>query len=110
MSFTDGFFKLAAEPVVFSALANAAKKGLSHAGGSTIKDALKLKGLSHIGEAVKKSGGLGKSFTTQAGREALAEGVGKAAPSLGAAAAYGVGAKKVYNKVSENDNRGQGGY
>lgn len=109
MSFTHGFEKHAAEPIVFSGIGKAIGKGLKAGGESTVKDAFKLKGLKHIGDAVKSSGGVGKSFTTQKGREALAEGVGKAAPSIAAGGAYLGAAKKVYNKVSEK-NQSQGGY
>lgn len=110
MSFTHGFFKTSTpDPIIFSGIGKAIGKGLKAGGEATVKDSLKLKGLKHVTEAVKSSGGLGKSFTTQKGREALAEGVGKAAPSIGAAAGYGIGAKKVYDKVSKGDSGQQGG-
>lgn len=109
MSFVKGFLKTAADPIIFSNIAKAGLKGLKAGGESSVKDAIKLKGLKHVSDAVHASGGLKKSVTTQAGRERLAEGIGKAAPSIGAGAAYGLAAKKVYNKASEN-NQPQGGY
>lgn len=79
------------------------KSGLSQAAKSTVGDALKLKGLSHITNAIKSSGGLSSAVKSEAGRKALSEGVGKAAPSLAAATAYGVGAKKLYDRMSQNN-------
>lgn len=110
MSFVNGFNKLAGEPVAFGAIGKKLLGGLKAGGGETIKDTLKLKGLKHISDAAKASGGWKKSLTTQAGRETLAEGVGKAAPSVGMAAGYGMAAKKAYNKLSRGDDQGQGGY
>ena len=108
MSFLTGL-KLAS---TFSEAAEVTKslaKGVQASGKSSVGDALKLKGLSHISDAAKASGGWKKGFTTSGGRKAMAEGVGKAAPSLGAGAAYAAGAKKAYNKVTE-DNQPQGYY
>lgn len=111
MNFISGFMKLAAEPIVFSGIGKALKTGLKAAGGTAVKDAINpLKGAAHIGEAAKKSGGWGKAFTTQAGREHMAEGIGKAAPHAAVAGAAAYGAKKVYNKVSGGSQQQQGGY
>jgi hypothetical protein len=108
MSFTNGFAKTAGVEEV-GQVAGRLAKGLKSSGASTVGDALKLKGLSHISKAVESSGGIGKSLTTKAGRGALAEGVGKAAPSIGALGAYGYAGKKVYDKAS-NGSGNQGGY
>ena len=72
-------------------------QGVSESGGSTVSNALKLQGLKHISDAITTAGGVGKSLSTAKGRGTLATGVGKAAPSLAALGAYGVGAKKIYD-------------
>lgn len=105
MSFLTGF-KLAS---TFSEAAEVTKslaKGVQASGKSSVGDALKLKGLSHISDAAKASGGWGKAFSTKGGRKAMAEGVGKAAPSIGVGGAYAAGAKKVYDKTTENQQQG----
>jgi hypothetical protein len=111
MSFSTGFTKTAGEPVAFGAIGGALKKGLSHAGSSTVKGAFNpMTGAKHISEAVKGAGGVGKSFSTQKGREALAEGIGKAAPHIATTGGYLYGAKKVYNKMNESNSSQQGYY
>lgn len=105
MKFCKGFRKVAGEPIAFGAIGKALGRGLKGSASSTVGDAAKLKGLSHIGAATKASGGVKGALTTQAGRERLAEGVGKAAPSIAAAGGYGAGLKKVYNKLSDNQNQ-----
>ena len=111
MNFTVGFLKTAAEPIVFSGIGKALKSGLKAAGNTTVKDAINpLKGAAHIGEAAKKAGGWGKAFTTQAGRELLAEGIGKAVPHAAVAGVAAAGAKKVYDKVSGGSQPQGGGY
>lgn len=103
MSFLKGFEKTAAEPIVFSNIAKKVGKGLIESGSATIKDTLKLRGLKHVHEAVKNSGGVGKSLTTQAGRERLAHGMGKAAPAAAVGGAYTAALYKTYKKVNEPD-------
>lgn len=103
MKFTEGFSKQAIDWKSLSShvgeLGKALKSGVTQSGGQTVGSALKLKGLSNIGEAAKKAGGWDKAFSTSEGRKHLAEGIGKAAPSLAAGTAYAVGAKKVYDKT-----------
>lgn len=111
MSFTRGFSKLAAGVLEQGAgLVKMVGKGVAQSGNSTIKDALKLKGLGHISQAAKASGGIGKSLSTPAGRARMAKSLGKAAPSVGALGLYGVGAKKIYDKASEGNGGNQGYY
>lgn len=102
MSFVDGFLKIAAaEPINFTEVGKSLWKGLKSSGGSKVKEAINpLTIHKHLSEAAKKAGGWGKAFTSQAGRQHLAEGVGKAAPSLGMAGAYAYGAKKIYDKAT----------
>lgn len=104
MSFVKGFEKTAADPIIFSNIAKKLGKGLSESGSATIKDTLKLKGLKHVSDAVK--GGVGKALTSQSGRERLAEGIGKAAPSIAAGGAYLTGLYKAYKKVNQPDEQG----
>lgn len=76
--------------------------GLKSSGGTAVGDAIKLKGLKHIGEAAEvasKQRGLGKKIKT------MAEGVGKAAPSLAAGGLYAAGAKKLYDKVTDGETQ-----
>lgn len=80
-------------------LAGAAAKGFASSGDSTIKDALKLKQLHHVSDAVGQAGGMGKALGTSKGRKLLAQGVGKAAPSIAAGSAYLYGGKKLYDKT-----------
>lgn len=103
--FVDGFNKLAADPIIFSNIGRSLSKGLKAGGEHTVKDTIKLKGLKHIRDAARASGGAKKSLTTQAGRERLAEGIGKAAPSLAMGGAYAAGLKKVYDRVSKEDGQ-----
>jgi hypothetical protein len=83
-------------------------KGLKASGAHTLGDTLKLKGLSHVPEAAKAAGGMGKALSSKAGRLSLWHAAGKAVPSLGTAGVYGglayKGAKKLY------DRSGSGGY
>lgn len=72
--------------------------GISSAGGQTVGDALRLKGLSHLSDAYKSQNGL-KGLKTKAGQRAYGQALGKAAPSIAAAGAYGVGLKKLYDKT-----------
>lgn len=109
MSFTKGFQKTASLEEA-GQIVSRLGKGLKASGGHSVGDTLKLKGLKHISEAVKSSGGVGKSLSTSTGRKALAEGVGKAAPALGTTAAYGYGAKKLYDKASGGNSGNQGYY
>lgn len=83
------------------------KSGLMQAGKSTVGESLKLKGLSHISDAIKNSGGLSNAVKSESGRKALSEGVGKAAPSIAAATAYGVAAKKLYDRMSKSNEESQ---
>jgi hypothetical protein len=107
MSFTKGLKKVAADPIVFSNIGKALHKGVKASGSSHVSEALRLKGIKHLGEAAKKAGGWSKAFTTQAGREHMAEGVGKAAPSLAVGGAYAAGAVKAYKKLApKDDNQG----
>lgn len=103
--------KESSDPIIFSNIGRSLSKGLKAGGEHTVKDTLKLKGLKHIRDAVHNAGGTKKSLTTQAGRERLAEGVGKAAPSLAMGGAYAAGLKKVYDRVSKEDTQQTyGGY
>lgn len=110
MSFAAGLKKQAADPIVFSGIGKALARGLKGSGESTIKDAVKLKGLKHIKDAVGLSGGLKKALTSQSGRERLAEGVGKAAPSLAAGGVYAAAGAKAYKKLAPKDDDNQGYY
>lgn len=101
MSFTKGFLKVAGVEEV-GQVGSRLIKGLKSSGSATIGDTLKLKGLKHVSDAVERSGGIGKSLGTKAGRRSLAQGIGKAAPSIGMGGAYLAGAKKVYNKMTDN--------
>jgi len=99
MSFVKGFSKIAADPIVFSNIGKSLAAGAREAGKHTVADTLKLKGLKHLKDAVTEAGGMGKAFTTQSGREALAKGVGRAAPAIGMAGLYAAGGKKIYDKA-----------
>ena len=98
--FIQGFIKTAGEPVAFRAIGKKLLEGAREAGGHTIKDTLKLKGLKHLSDAAKEHGGISNLFTTQKGRESLAKGVGSAGPSMGMAGLYALGGKKVYDKLN----------
>jgi len=85
-------------------------KGLKAGGGETIGSAMKLEGLKHISDAVKKGKGIGETLKSPVHRELLAEAVGKAAPSIAAAGAYGYGGKKLYDKYKSPSTTDQYGY
>lgn len=106
MKFTAGFIKVAGDPIKWGAMVKSLGTGLRESGGATIKDTLKLKGLKHIKDSVDAAGGIGNALKTQKGREGLMRGLGKAAPSLGVTGLYAAGAKKVYDKVSNNPQQG----
>lgn len=79
------------------------KAGLSEASKHTVGDTLKLKGISqgyeHAAKNLSKAKGLGGKS------KVVGEALGKAAPSLAVAGAYGAGAKKVYNAtVGKNED------
>lgn len=107
--FINGFEKVAAKGFL-SQLGKAGKslyQGLKESGKSTVGDTLKLKGLSNIGDAAKKSGGVSKMLSTEKGRNATAHAIGKAAPSIVVGGMYAAGAKKLYDKAtapSESDH------
>jgi hypothetical protein len=102
--FLDRFLKTAGIMDQTGKALSSLKSGLTEAGKATVGDTLKLKGLKHIGDAIKGAGGISNAVKTESGRKALAEGVGKAAPSLGVVAGYAAGAKKVYDKASSKDS------
>ena len=121
MSFTSAFNKIAFDtakvmPAIKKGLSEAktlggaALRGLKSSGGETIGDSLKLKSLGHIGKAVDKAGGLGKSLGTAEGRKGLAEGVGKAAPSIAAGTGYTLLGKKLYDKTLGSQDNGPAYY
>jgi hypothetical protein len=100
----DGVARVAKRALVGGTqVAKGLGKGLSQAGAGTVGDALKLKGLSGLGTA---AAGVG----TGAGRKAFGQALGKAAPSIAAGAAYGYGAKKVYDKTLGAPNANEGYY
>lgn len=110
MNFMNGFKKIAGEPIGLGGIGKSLLGGLRNSGSQTVKDALKPStAVKHVKDAVNEAGGLKKSFTTQKGREALAKGVGRAAPSAVVAGGYAAAAKKVYNKATEDSGQ-QGGY
>ena len=110
MSFLNGFSKVAGAMDEAATIVKSLGKGLKASGGSTVGDALKLKGLGHISDAAKASGGWKNAVTTSAGRAAMGEAVGKAAPSIGALGAYGYAGKKAYNKLTGSSQPQQGYY
>lgn len=93
-------FEKNAEPVKLKQLGHALVRGLKSSGDDTVKSTLKMQGLKHLSDAVKKNEGIGKTLKTQEGRTRFAEAFGKAVPSIAAAGAYGVVGKKVYDKVA----------
>jgi hypothetical protein len=109
MSFIDGFEKTAGPMDEAAVIAGRLRRGVGAAAKDTVGDTLKLKGVSHISDAAKASGGWGKMITSKGGRRNLAEAVGKAAPSLAVGGGYAYGAKKLYDKASGNNNSGYGG-
>jgi hypothetical protein len=108
--FTNGIAKVAgwgdAVKSVGSEAIDVAKrfgKGFTAAGGETFGSALKLKGRKHLVDAAAAHGGLSNALKSKAGRADLAEAVGKASPTIGAAGGYAYGLKKVYDKTIGND-------
>jgi len=101
--FTEGFSKLAG-------IGSSLYKGLKASGAETVGSSLGLGGLKHISEAVKRAKGIGNAMKDPIHRELLAEAVGKAAPSLGAAAGYGVAGKKLYDKFKAPSTTDEYGY
>ena len=109
--FTRGIYKSSAPASAAKSLASkamsalksvgevgaAAAKGTRASGAQTVGDVMKLKGLRHIPSAIEQAGGVRKALSTPAGRELFGKGLGKAAPSLGAATAYLYGGKKLYD-------------
>lgn len=99
MKFIKGFEKTA-DPVKLKEIGHAVVRGLKNSGDDTIKSTLKLQGLKHMSDAIKKNEGIGKTFKTQEGRKRFAEAFGKAVPSIATAGVYGAAANKVYKKVA----------
>lgn len=102
MSFTEGLNKTAKS--LGSKITETVKtvaKGAKSSGSETIGDTLKLKGLRHITDTVKRHGGVGMMLHSPHSRSELAHSVGKAAPSLAMAALYGTAANKVRKKMRQ---------
>ena len=85
-------------------------RGVKSSGGETIGDTLKLKGLKHIKDTVKRHGGVGMILHSPQSRADLAHSVGKAAPSLAAATLYGVAANKLRKKLKSESYAMNEGY
>lgn len=111
MSFTQGLQKTAnsfANKVTETVKTVA--RGVKSSGGETIGDTLKLKGLKHIKDTVKRHGGIGMILHSPHSRSELAHSVGKAAPSLAMAALYGSAANKARKKLKEQSYEMNQGY
>lgn len=113
MSFTKGFEKVASTKA--NAFASGTTKfikdiarGVKDSGAESIRDTLKLKGLKHTSDAIKTHGGIGMVTGSEKGRAALAYGLGRSAPALAVAGLYGVGGKKLHDKIRRtNDQYGE---
>jgi hypothetical protein len=124
MNFTHGFSKVAKSKekgILDTAgkwLGKAKDVGGGLAGGAkeSLKDSIEkhlgLGGLKEIPNSVKQHGGVLNALKTKKGRGDLGRGIGKAAPSLAAGAAYTYGAKKVYDKTlgSQDGSKDQSNY
>ena len=77
-----------------------AYEGLKASGNAPLKQHLNpMNAYRTLSGAAKGQGGLGKAMSNAAGRAAMGEALGKAAPGIAATGAYAYGAKKLYDKT-----------
>jgi hypothetical protein len=121
MNFCNGFLKVAGAKKglterIADVLAEGVEagksfgKGIHATGKHTLGDTLKLKGLSHINDAATKNKGYLEAFKSKHGRKAMAEALGKAMPSVGAAGLYAGLGYKGYKKFVAPDSQQYYGY